>query len=266
MRFQITHTTDYEYETPAQRLVMRLRLFPRMYDGQYVESWQVSVNDQEVSPMSLTGSGDESSLWTSPTPLDSLTITAKGVVEVQDVAGVVTGLSGRAPTGMFRRFTDLTRPDDALKHLADQITADAGLSWLHALNEAVQEAVVYTSGSTDAATSAAEALAAGKGVCQDQAHVFITAARLGGYAARYVVGYLYDPETPELETHGWAEAHVPNLGWVGFDPSHNQCPTDHYVRLTCGLDAHDATPIRGCVLGGSDAPAKARVEMVPETE
>ena len=57
-------------------------------------------------------------------------------------------------------------------------------------------------GITDAHTSAAEALADGKGVCQDHAHIFISAARTLGIPARYVTGYLVmdDRRSPQRRT------------------------------------------------------------------
>jgi transglutaminase-like putative cysteine protease len=73
--------------------------------------------------------------------------------------------------------------------------------------------------------------------------------------ARYVVGYLLAPEEKLTETHAWAEAFVPDIGWVGFDPANRLCPTDRYVRLGCGLDAADAAPIRGNVMGGPEGAA-----------
>ena len=42
---------------------------------------------------------------------------------------------------------------------------------------------------------------------------------------------------PLGETHAWAEAHLEGLGWVGFDPTHQVCPTEAYVRVCAGLDA-----------------------------
>jgi len=43
---------------------------------------------------------------------------------------------------------------------------------------------------------------------------------------------------------------VPDLGWVGFDPSIGFCPTDAHVRIAIGLDALGAAPVRGTLLGG----------------
>ena len=87
--------------------------------------------------------------------------------------------------------------------------------------------------------AAADALADGKGVCQDHAHVLISAARHLGIPARYVSGYLFadqDGKSHEA-SHAWAELHLPELGWVGFDPANRCCPTDYYIRLGSGLDA-----------------------------
>jgi transglutaminase-like putative cysteine protease len=107
-------------------------------------------------------------------------------------------------------------------------------------------------GATDSHTGAAEALADGKGVCQDHAHIFIAAARTLGIPARYVTGYLVmaDPG-PAAAHHAWAEAYVEALGWVGFDVANRMCPTERYVRLAAGLDAGYTAPILGSRRGGA---------------
>ena len=69
--------------------------------------------------------------------------------------------------------------------------------------------------------------------------------------ARYVGGYFRRADTSaEADTgHAWAEAYVPDLGWVGFDPSNGCCPTDAHVRVAIGLDSLGAAPVRGTRLG-----------------
>ena len=49
--------------------------------------------------------------------------------------------------------------------------------------------------------------------------------------------------------HGWAEAHVDELGWVGFDVANGVCPDERYVRVATGFDYNDATPVTGISLG-----------------
>src|SRR3546814_2710912 len=65
-------------------------------------------------------------------------------------------------------------------------------------------------------------------------------------AARYISGHLLRQDGAELQeaAHAWAEAHVPGLGWVAFDPANGICADEHYVRVAAGLDYRDAAPVR----------------------
>ena len=75
--------------------------------------------------------------------------------------------------------------------------------------------------------------------------------------ARYVAGYLQlaDGTIDQEAGHAWAEAFVPDLGWVGFDPANGVCPTDAYVRVAIGLDSLGAAPVRGTRYGiGAETP------------
>ncbi|NHK28471.1 transglutaminase family protein [Parvularcula flava] len=251
MEHRIRHLSTYSYDPAALRVALRLKLFPVDHEGQQVESWKVTVNDEEVSPLVFSDLGDREALWSSEDALDQLTITAEGIVSTRETNGIVRGMPGFAPPGIYIRETELTEPDEAIRALMGEATGDDTLSRLHALMGLIHERVKYLTGSTSARTTAADALKDGKGVCQDHAQLFIAAARTAEVPARYVTGYLQmEEETEELlETHAWAEAHVDGIGWVGFDPSHNLCPTERYVRLCSGLDAFGASPIRGNVLG-----------------
>ena len=106
-------------------------------------------------------------------------------------------------------------------------------------------------GATDSETTASEAFAAGHGVCQDHAHIFIGLARKIGIPTRYVTGYLLTGTgASSTASHAWAEALVPDLGWVGFDPANNTSPTAHYVRVAMGIEAANISPVRGSRRGG----------------
>ena len=97
---------------------------------------------------------------------------------------------------------------------------------------------------THVATTAAEAFALRRGVCQDLTHIFIAAARTLGIPARYVGGHFHraDGVTAQEAGHAWAEVHVENLGWVGFDPTNGICATEAHVRVAVGLDYLGAAP------------------------
>jgi transglutaminase-like putative cysteine protease len=249
----ISHRTSYHFPEGASRLLLLLRLWPEPHSALVVRRWQVTVNDIPVSAGARTGHGDRMALWSAAASPGDVVITASGVVESDDKAGLVTGLTVRPNPAIFLRPTDRTRPDKAIRDLVSAPAKGADLiPWLHALMQAVHDALPYVSGSTTVHTTAAEALKDKAGVCQDHAHLFISAARLHGVPARYVCGYmLADAGQGDLhETHAWAEAWVDGLGWVAFDPSANLSPTERYVRLCTGLDALDAAPIRGHAVGG----------------
>lgn len=265
MRLSIRHATTYAYDPPAERCALRLRLYPPSFDSQRVISWKVSVNGQVVPALLSTATGDRESIWTAAAGGAEVAIVAEGEVETRDAAGVVKGLKDTVRPQVYLRPTPLTETDKRIEELAASISGVKALDRMHGLFNAVAEAVAYKPGATSSSTTAAQALKAGHGVCQDHAHVFIAAARVLKFPARYVVGYLLASEEKLTETHAWAEAWAPDIGWVGFDPSNRLCPTDRYVRLGCGLDAADAAPIRGNVSGGPKERLSASVDIAQMT-
>jgi len=126
----------------------------------------------------------------------------------------------------------------------------------------VLEQVPYTAGETGVHTTAEEAAALGKGVCQDHVHIFLGAARALGIPARYVSGYLMMNDRVEQEaTHAWAEAHVDMLGWVGFDVSNRISPDERYVRVATGRDYGEAAPITGLSYGAGETVLEVRLAV-----
>jgi transglutaminase-like putative cysteine protease len=262
MLISIRHSTTYTYEPPIERCTLRLRLYPSSFASQRIQSWRVEVNGAAVEPLLTTPCGGGESLWATQTSCDRVEVTAIGLVETGNSAGVVRGARENIRPGVYRRTTHLTAPDAAIEGLAKKVGDSQPLDRMHTLSGLVRDAIDYTPGTTDTGTTAGQALRRGAGVCQDHAHVFISAARVLGFPARYVVGYLLAESHEQLETHAWAEAYVPDLGWVGFDAANRLCPTERYVRLTCGFDADDAAPLRGNHSGGGKESLSARVDMV----
>lgn len=262
MRLSVRHVTTYAYEPPAVRVALDLKLFPPATRGQAVAEWRVAVNGEPVRPLLTNAFGDAEGLWFSDRDAEAVEVAAEGTVDTADTAGVL-GRFGAAPPALFLRETPLTHVDAEIRTLAEAAAGGEPLERMHALSDAVHEALVYRPGVTDPETTAAQALALGAGVCQDKAHLFIAAARAAGIPARYVTGYLLDAAAPLHETHAWAEVHLGALGWVGFDPTNRICPTETYIRLCAGLDADDAAPIRGSITGGAEHRLDVAVEIAP---
>ncbi len=255
MQIRIHHETTYSYDRPAQSMVQLLRLTPRDHEGQYVRRWRIDVDEGGVLRQREDAFGNVLHVLSASGRFSTFAITVDGEIETQDTSGVVKGAVERFPPEFYLRETALTQPDAAIAGFARGTADGAGeLARLHELLRALTGRVAFEIGTTDAQTTAAQAFAQGRGVCQDLAHVFIAAARVLGIPCRYVSGHLWrsDGTTEQEAGHAWAEAHVNGLGWVGFDPANGICPTDAYVRVGIALDYLGAAPVRGAQVGGSD--------------
>ena len=189
---------------------------------------------------------------------------ARGEVETQDVSGVVGPHGGHAPLWLYTNPTPLTRPGPTIRKIAQASSEDSqgDVPRLHHLMGIVAESVKYETGATDVSTTAEQAAAAGSGVCQDHAHIFVAAARLLGYPARYVSGYLMmNDRVEQAATHAWAEVHLEALGWIGFDPSNAISPDARYVAVATGCDYLDAAPISGLIVGGNTSRLQVTVQV-----
>lgn len=270
MRIRIGHTTRYEYDVPAKAVMQILRLTPRPFDGQHVLDWRVEVDGDVRLHAGEDALGNIVHTLCVPGPVKRLTAQVTGEVETTDVAGLVQGTVERFPPAVFLRETALTRPDGGLRRFADAVRGSAGndLDRLHVLLSAVQQEMAFDPDPTDTATSAAEAFALGRGVCQDLTHIFIAAARLMGCPARYVSGHLVrsDGHTEQEAAHAWAEAYVEGLGWAGFDPTNGICPTEAYVRVAVGLDYLGAAPVRGSRYGGGAEHLHVALNVAPAAQ
>lgn len=252
MRLSIRHETRYLYEGTAQGATMRLRLKPMNSPVQQVEDWHISVNGEPVENYTLNSYGVPESVWRTGQRISEAVVIAEGTVETSDRAGIVGFPEEEAASPrIFLRQGDFTKASPAVIAMAQEARSpDGPLASLHALSHLVHGRMIYRKDTTDSDTTAAYALDIGHGVCQDFAHVFISAAREMGVPTRYVAGYVYDEEGDMDEeevgqSHGWAEAFVEGLGWIGFDPTRKICVTDQYVRLSWGVDAFDSAPLRG---------------------
>jgi len=255
MRIHIRHETRYHYDVAAGGVIQTLRMTPRNHDGQYVVDWRMDVSENCRLDEHEDAFGNIAHAFSADGPFTTLRILVEGEVETTSTAGVVRGAVERFPPSLYLRETPLSRADPAIVALAKEVRSDAGsdpLTLLHGLLNRVHEEITFDVDPTNVGTTAAEAFALKRGVCQDLAHIFIAAARSLSIPARYVGGYLHrdDGATQQEAGHAWAEAFVPDLGWVAFDPANDLCATESYVRVAAGLDYLGAAPVRGSRRGG----------------
>lgn len=102
----------------------------------------------------------------------------------------------------------------------------------------------YVQGVTTVQTTAEEAMALGKGVCQDYSHILLSLCRIEKIPCRYVVGMLIG----EGLSHAWVEV-CSDGRWYALDPTNNLIVDDQHIKISAGRDYHDCIVSQGVFVG-----------------
>jgi len=257
MRIEIDHSLTCSLPPGAAALVMHLMLTPPSGPSQTVESWSVEAAGIGNAGRFRDSYGNAVHLVNQTRPEGDITIGARGTVVTQDTNGVLGKLAGEPVPSLYKRVTALTRAPVTL-YGKYRSAKDSRLDVLHGLMARVGE----TLGLPEQDEPMTQMQATGEQT-QDQGtqpdpelppnadyvHLFIGAARALDIPARYICGYVAAGDGHAGGLHAWAEAYDDRLGWIGFDPRHQICPTERYVRLCVGLDAETALPLRTAPAG-----------------
>lgn len=267
MLLSINHVTSYRFEHPVAHGLQRLRLRPKSSHGQQVITWDMALDGVRFEAEHDDHNHNHTALVSVMPGVREVAISCTGQVQTADRSGIVGPHVGNLPLWVLLAQTPLTRPGAKMRALAQSFGAQGmePVDMLHRLSDAILGEVRYQTGETDVGTTAEEAVAAGNGVCQDHAHIFIGCARLLGVPARYVSGYLMMNDRVDQEAgHAWAEAHIDGIGWIGFDVSNGISPDARYVRVATGQDYREAAPITGLSYGAGDS--HLRVQLAVEQQ
>ncbi|WP_375395905.1 transglutaminase N-terminal domain-containing protein [uncultured Sphingomonas sp.] len=249
MRLSIDHRTMYRFSAPQERLVQMLRLTPENTHDQTIASWRIDVDCDARMRDGRDGFGNAITMLYVEGPIDGLAITVHGAVLTSHSSGVVQGTNEPLPPALFLRETAATPRDAGIGEFARDIDAGSVLGRLHSINRALNDRFVLDVGRGEPMLDAATAFGRDRATARDLAQIFAVAARSLDIPARYVSGYRLAEGEHQPTPHGWAEAHVGGLGWIGFDPSTGQCPEEDHVRVAIALDAAGAAPVAGSRLG-----------------
>lgn len=273
MLLKVRHTTAYTYTEPLRYSVQNLHLWPSSGASQTVIDWRIQVPARlHAQPDGLGNRVHSFTLQARPEQnLRALSIIAEGVVQTHDVA--VFEESALLPHPVFyRRSTAHAEPHPRMAAWArEQVSAfapdrceispDEILLLVHAVADKVQ----YRPGRTDVETTALEAFDWGLGVCQDQAHVMVAVCRSLGLPARYVSGYFFAANEPELASHAWADVciDVDRRRWVSVDVTHRCLTDERHIRLAAGNDYTVCPPVKGVRQGGGQERLAVQVSIAP---
>jgi transglutaminase-like putative cysteine protease len=241
-RFALDQTIRYRYSAPVTNLRQRLRVVPPSTHGpQRRRRWQLAV--QGVPSWSTRTFLDRFGNETIDVIVPRVDDAVEFVVDVEADTDESRGPYAPVVDRGYLRPTRLTRAEGSVAELVPA-GGDADVA---SLCERVHRCLDYEWGITGVATTASEALAGGRGVCQDYAHIMLAACRAAGVPARYVSGHL----AGEGGSHAWVEVLHPHPycgdRWVaqGWDPTHNRRANSDYLVVAVGRDYTDVAPLSG---------------------
>ncbi|HEY5636520.1 MAG TPA: transglutaminase family protein [Burkholderiales bacterium] len=250
MQLKIDHLTTYTYDSPVRLSTQYLRLTPRDTARQKVLDWTIETPGNPVG--TFDGYGNVLHVLTLDVPVTEIRVRAFGTVETSRGEDAPSDFAeAPLPPALFLRETTLTKPDEAVAAFAEKYRRSDQLGGLREFADAVHDRLGFSPGYIAAAPDAATAMADQSGTFDDLVHVFIAGCHQLGVPARYVSGWLCDPDHPNAvpQLHAWAEAHVQG-SWRSFDVAMDEPIGDGHIKVAIGADHLDACPIRGIRIGG----------------
>lgn len=280
--FKIDHLTRFGYTDPIRESVVELRMQPRTEGRQSLRAFDLSISPHSQLFAYTDFLGNTVYTFDVPGQHQELEIRARSLVEVSAADPLPDALPADSWQGLDRLASsadnwEMTQPSTFAEasDLLDGFEADLELgddpdplTKLRRLNDAVYAAFDYVPESTRADSPIDEALTQRRGVCQDFAHIMITIVRRWGVPARYVSGYILpgdgatDRSSPDA-SHAWVEACLPEIGWVGLDPTNDTVAGERHVRVAVGRDYADVPPTRGLFKGDADSDLSVAVTVEP---
>ncbi|MGH8858745.1 MAG: transglutaminase family protein [Polaromonas sp.] len=272
MKLHVRHTTDYRYTEPLCYALQTLWLTPLSGPAQTVNFWSLGAPQKLFAQRDAFGNSIHSYTFVGQAA-DNVRwslVNAAGEVDTRGVAEFTDADTLPHPY-LFLRATQLAEPHPRLAEFGRRFVTpsatggEADLSMLLALSQGVAGAVSYQKNSTSVTTTALEAFEAGAGVCQDQAHVMVAICRSLGVPARYVSGYFYAANEPDLASHAWVDVCLDVAGrrWVSIDVTHGCLIDERHVRLAMGTDYNACPPIKGVRQGGGQESMTVDVTIDP---
>lgn len=280
MPYRIRHVTRSRYTQPVRESITEVRMCPRTDEFQQCLAFHLRIEPRAAARRYTDALGNEIHHFDVPNPHRVRTVRAEAMVEVRPPPGWPLELprSTWDDVDHFRERPELwtwlqpgsfTHETHALRAFRAELGVSRELDPMRLvrwLNDRMFDAFAYAPHSTRVDSPINEVLITRHGVCQDFAHVFITLLRSIGLPARYVSGYLFHRDDPDERaapdaTHAWLEVYLPEVGWVGLDPTNRVLAGERHIRVALGRDYADVPPLRGFFRGISEERMEVAVRV-----
>jgi len=285
MIYSIRHLTRFLYSSPVTESFIETRMQPRSEGTQRCREFELTVVPRAKIQHYTDYLGNVIHHFDIATHHTELAVLAESVVELSPPPEVPDSLPPSSWHELDRMTVDgdfwdflheshFARSSPLLDDLArtfDLRRKDDPLMLLYQLNHSMYDWFDYVPNTTRVDSPIDHALEKRAGVCQDFAHIMVTLVRQLGIPCRYVSGYVHKrlqdrDRSRDGATHAWVEAWLPDLGWVGFDPTNALVAGQRHIRAAVGRDYADVPPSRGVYKGGATSQLGVSVSVAPVHE
>jgi transglutaminase-like putative cysteine protease len=271
MILEIQHETHLSYTEPVSESIAEVRMEPVSDADQSCRSFHLAVQPNTGVFRYQDGFGNRVHTFNVRPAHPEVRILAASVVEVNPVPRDLAGSTAMLPLALeqgglelldFLHLRGPVRRSPRLEPVLEQLRPQPGVrvgQWLIEVSRFIHTRFEYAPQVTLASSPIDDVLRHGKGVCQDFTHLMIAILRSWEVPARYVSGYIHRTNQ-ESQSHAWCEAWLPELGWVGIDPTNDQLPDERFVKVAIGRDFTDVPPNKGVYRGKAEESILVRVE------
>ncbi len=284
VNYAIRHLTRFTYTGEVTESVMELRMRPRSEGMQRCLQFDLDLSSRARVFVYRDFHGNWVHHFDLPRRHSELALTARSLVEVSTVAEAPERLPQRAWQDVdgwaaggehwdFRQPSQFAVWTPLLVAFSDSLGRGVSrdvdvLTAVRTAMAAIHGRFEYAANTTRVDSPIDEALTAGRGVCQDYTHILLAMLRRLGLPCRYVSGYIApgsgtDAAPTTNATHAWVDVLLPELGWVGVDPTNNVVTGPRHIRVAIGRDYADVPPTRGVFKGGAASALAVSVDVVP---
>ncbi|WP_158825539.1 transglutaminase family protein [Mucilaginibacter lacusdianchii] len=263
--FKIQHVTRYTYDSLVRDSANQITLFPIVDIYQDVLKHDLHITGNPLVDTHIDYYGNEVGNFTYVERHKELVISSEVLVNTHhkplptDEAPAEQQWQALAALQYIVPYIDFLKQEyfegiDELRTIVEAERQSGDTPYQTALQfcEYVYKNFEYIKGVTTVETKLDEIWKLKAGVCQDFAHILMEMLRLLGIPARYVSGYIC-PNRGGMRgdgaTHAWAEAYIPDYGWLGIDPTNNCIANETHVRLAVGRNFSDCSPVKGIYKG-----------------
>ena len=244
-KLRYSYHMQLTFEQPVNRHHFKLRCFPSDDERQKISDEHIEIYPVHFSSTVMDSFGNRCIYGTAEQNHDHFAVDVTGLAGI-DINGRLESEAHKAE--IFRYATELTRAGESIREFHRSFEP---MNWMNDYERAVYmmnrlyEEFWYCPGITGIMTSAEDAFALRRGVCQDYAHILLALCRLERIPCRYVAGMI----PGEGATHAWVEGHASGL-WRSVDPTHNRECGETYIKISSRRDVQDCAINQGVFYGG----------------